>query len=668
MWETRMNENNGIENLTATKLLESCRAGIRSAKQHLEKVLEVSGPRNEENTLVPFNDLNIQLDNAVSLASVYAHLHPEKLVRTAAEQAEQEVQKVATELSLNQDLYNAFRDLDPSAFGPCEKRLVEKTLLDFHRSGVDKDQETRKQIQTLQEEILKIGQDFSRNIREDVRFIELNSTKDLEGLPKDYIDSHPLGEENTVRITTDYPDYIPFMKYAKASTERRNLGTVFRNRGFPKNEPILDSLLRKRYELANILGYKNWASFILEDKMVGDPEKVDSFIDDIAEMSRLKAKQEYTLLQEVKRETEISSDAFLVETWESPFYLNKLKADKFLFNPLDARPYFQYDKVKDGIMSLASEIFSVQFEKTEDRSVWHGSVEVYEVLDTKDEKRLGRIFLDMHPRDGKFKHAAQAGLRRGVLGRQLPEGVLMCNFPDPSTSTGPALMEHDQVKTFFHEFGHLLHHVLAGKQKWIRFSGVATEWDFVEAPSQLLEEWVMDHQVLERFATHHQTGEKIPEELVNRMQSADEFGKGLFVLQQMFYAKLSLHFHKENPANFDLNTKMKELERKYSPYPHMKGTHFHLSFGHLEGYSAMYYTYAWSHVIAKDIFSRFRDSGIMNSSVCKEYRELVLEPGGSRDAADLVAEFLGRPYSFKAYKDWMNTSSKESYFPTGRVL
>ncbi len=663
-----MIENSGIKNITSAKLSERCSLELGKAKEFLQKVLSVTTPRNEENTLVPFNELNIHLSNATCLAGVYAHLHPEKEVRSTAEKMEQEIQKFATSLSLHQDLYHAIREIDTTQIGEEEKRLVTKTLLDFHRSGVDKEDSVREEIKNLQEQMHKIGQEFSRNIREDVRSIELSQENQLEGLPKDYIDAHPEGPEKTITITTDYPDYLPFMKYAKDKEAKRSLCSAFRNRAYPQNEEVLHNLLKTRHKLANLLGYNTWADYILEDKMVKNPEKVQSFIQDITEMSRVKAKQEYALLQEVKREAEKEENAYLVENWESAYYTNKLKAEKFLFDPLSVRPYFQYEKVKDGIMNLSSEIFSVRFEKIHEPEIWHDSVEVYNVFDQELDEHLGRIYLDMHPREGKFKHAAQTGLKQGVQGRQLPEGVLMCNFPDPGEEKAPALMEHDQVKTFFHEFGHLLHHILGGKQKWIRFSGVATEWDFVEAPSQLLEEWVMDHQVLERFASHYETGEKIPEELVNRMKDADEFGKGIFVRQQMFYATLSLRYHNEDPSNFNLTQLMKDTEREYSPFPHMKGTHFHLSFGHLDGYSAIYYTYAWSHVIAKDLFSRFQKSGILDETVCREYRSLVLEPGGAQDAADLVKAFLKRPYSFEAYKEWITASSKESYFPSHRVL
>ncbi len=663
-----MIENSGIANITSSKIEESCREYLELAKRDLHSILSVTEPRNEENTLLPFNEMNIHLSNAASLAGVYAHLHPEKEVRTTAETIEREVQSFATDLSLNHDLYTAFLNLDTSELGEEELRLVKKTLLDFHRSGVDKDEASREEIKILQEEMHKIGQTFGRNIKDDVRTLELSGKEDLQGLPKDYIDAHSVGPENKVTITTDYPDYLPFMKYAKNSEARKALGTAFRNRAYPQNEEVLHNLLKVRHKLANLLGYPTWADYILEDKMVKDPARVEAFITEISEMSKIKAKQEYALLQEIKREDVKEENAYLVENWEAAYYINKLKADKFLFNPLSVRPYFQYEKVKDGIMNLSSEIFSVRFEKVQDSEVWHDSVEIYNVFDQEMDTHLGRIYLDMHPREGKFKHAAQTCLKQGVQGRQLPEGVLMCNFPNPENGTLPALMEHDQVKTFFHEFGHLLHHILGGNQKWIRFSGVATEWDFVEAPSQLLEEWVMDLQVLNRFAVHYETGEKIPEELVLRMKNADEFGKGLFVRQQMSYATLSLQFHNEDPSNFNLNERMKEIERKYSPYPHMKGTHFHLSFGHLDGYSAIYYTYAWSAVIAKDLFSRFQNAGIMNETVCREYRNRILEPGGSRDAADLIESFLQRPYSFEAYKEWVTSSSKESYFPSHRVL
>jgi thimet oligopeptidase len=256
----------------------------------------------------------------------------------------------------------------------------------------------------------------------------------------------------------------------------------------------------------------------------------------------------------------------------------------------------------------------------------------------------------MHPRDGKYKHAAQFPLKDGVRGVQLPEGVLVCNFPDGD----PALMEHDDVVTMFHEFGHLMHHVLGGDHKWITQSGVATEWDFVEAPSQLLEEWAWDATVLQEFATD-EAGETIPAALVSRMRRADDFGKGLYARTQMFYAALSYRLHQEPPADGPaVSARSRALQAEYSMVTPLPDTHFHTAFGHLVGYSSGYYTYMWSLVIAKDLFSAFDRDDLFAPAVAHRYRDRVLAAGGSKDAADLVEDFLGRPYGFESFQRWLD--------------
>jgi thimet oligopeptidase len=294
-------------------------------------------------------------------------------------------------------------------------------------------------------------------------------------------------------------------------------------------------------------------------------------------------------------------------------------------------------------------MFGLAYRKV-DAPVWHPDVQAFDVLE--GEKLLGRIYLDMHPRDGKYKHAAQFTLASGKRGARLPEGVLMCNFPRPGEQ--PALMLHSDVQTFFHEFGHLLHHVLGGHTEWASQSGVRTEWDFVEAPSQMLEEWSWDPEPLRPFAKHFQTGEPLPADAIARMKAADEFGKGLWVRQQMFYAALSLGLYDRDPQGLDPVKLVSELQGKYTPFPYVPDTYFHLAFGHLDGYSAIYYTYMWSLVIAKDLFTVFKQQGLMNPEPARRYRRAVLEPGGSADAAVLVKDFLGREYGFDAYAKWLD--------------
>jgi thimet oligopeptidase len=308
--------------------------------------------------------------------------------------------------------------------------------------------------------------------------------------------------------------------------------------------------------------------------------------------------------------------------------------------------------VKQGVLDITGKLFGITYRPVRDAAVWHADVEVYDVLE--DDAVLGRIYLDMFPRDNKYKHYAQFTLANGKQGRTLPEGVLVCNFPEPGAE--PALMQHSDVETLFHEFGHLLHHVLGGHTRWAGIAGVATEWDFVEAPSQMLEEWVWSPITLQTFARHYQSGEPIPADLVRRMKAADEFGKGLYVRQQMFYAAISLQLHTRAPAGLDITKVVAELQEKMTPYKHVEGTFFEESFTHLNGYSAIYYTYMWSLVIAKDMFTVFAQDGLLDAAAAQRYRKYVLEPGGSAPAADLVKNFLTRPYGFRAFEDWLNAN------------
>jgi thimet oligopeptidase len=297
-------------------------------------------------------------------------------------------------------------------------------------------------------------------------------------------------------------------------------------------------------------------------------------------------------------------------------------------------------------------MFGVTFVSRSDLPVWHPDVEAYDVV-AGDGRLLGRIYLDMHPRADKYNHAAMFTMVTGKAGYRVPECALLCNLPQPGAER--ALLQHSDVTTFFHEFGHLIHHIIGGHQRWSGTSGIATEWDFVEAPSQLLEEWTFDAATLAPFAIHDETGEPLPAEMVDKLRTADEFGKGLSVRQQMFYASLSLELYRRDPASIDLVAMERAAMESHTPFKHVDGTYMHLSFGHLDGYSAIYYTYMWSLVIAKDLFTRFRAEGLPAPAACAAYRDEVLAAGGSAPADTLVARFLGREYTFDAYKAWLDT-------------
>ena len=639
---------------------DECRAGLSAARARLPQIVAAQDTRTVDNTLVPYNELLQGVGDSAALASLYSEVHPDAAIRDMARTCEQEVSTFVTELQLNRPLYDALSKVDVKGADAETKRFVEHTLRDYRRAGVDRDEATRKRLLQIDDELTKLGQQFSKNIADDVRAIEVDDPKRLAGLPDDFIAAHPPDKNGKIRITTDYPDYNPFMAYATDDALRKELYIKFRSRGDDQaesirkarakdNEVLLGEVLDLRAEKAMLLGYPTWADYITEDKMIKSARRASDFIDRVWKLASRRAKKDYAELLRQLHKTDRSAKA--VADWQKTWLETQVKKAKYDVDAAEVRKYFPFDRVLKGLLEITATIYDIKYEPVE-ITTWHPDVQVFDVV--RGTERLGRIYLDMHPREGKYKHAAQFPLKDGIEGKQLPEGVLVCNFPDPKTTNGPALMEHDDVVTMFHEFGHLMHHVLGGHHRWIRQSGVATEFDFVEAPSQMFEEWAWSHATLSKFAQHYETGATIPKKLVEKMRKADKFGLGTQTVQQMFYAAVSLRFHTIDPAKLDQLEELKRLQAKYTPFAYVPGTKFHASFGHLVGYSAMYYTYMWSLVIAKDLLTPFQKNGLMNTTSTYAYRDKVLVPGGTRDAADLVKDFLGREYSFKAFERYLS--------------
>jgi len=636
--------------------LDTCRADVEQARASVAQFRTAAG-RDWAAALDRYDTAFGLLGNAASRSGLAREVHPDQPMRKAAEQCESDVDKAATELSLDRPTYEALVRLNVSRADAATKHYVEKTIRDFKRAGVDKDEATRAKIKTLREELVKLGQEFNSNIATDVRMIEVEPSE-LDGLPDDFKRAHAARSNGKILLTTNNTDYQPFMMYAKSVRAREEFWKAYRLRGHPKNLAVLGRMLEARKELANLLGFETWADYITGDKMIGTRREASEFIQKIATAADDRLTADYkALLARKQRDTPAATS---VDAWDSAYLQELVKNDLYKYDSQTVRPYFEYRRVKQGVMDLTSKMFGITFRAVPDAVVWHPDVEAFDVLEGS--RLLGRIYLDMFPRDNKYKHYAQFTLINGKANRMLPEGVLVCNFPKPGAEPGlsgvegAALMQHGDVETFFHEFGHLLHHVFGGHTRWAGISGVATEWDFVEAPSQMLEEWVWTPETLQTFARHYQTNEPIPADLVKRMKSADEFGKGIFVRQQMFYAATSLELHTRDPKGLDTGKVVAELQNKLTPFKFVDGTHFEESFTHLDGYSAIYYTYMWSLVIAKDMFTVFSKQGLMNPEAARLYRRTVLEPGGSKPAAELVKDFLGRPYTFEAYREWLNAN------------
>jgi thimet oligopeptidase len=639
-----------FEDPQAHDFIAVCRADYQLAVQHFEALESFKGDYDDEELLDDINELDIIIDRAASKASLYRNVHPNPEVRGAADACQQRFVDLISDIGLSRPLYEHIVDVDTSGLSPVDKRYVDKLLENFRRSGVNKDAATRARIRELHEEINLLGQDFNRNVREDVREVYVNSVEDLAGLPQDYIDEHEPNEERKIVITTNYPDYLPVMQYAHNDELRYELYQAFRNRAYPDNREVLQALLEKRYELARLLGYDNFAQYVTEDKMIETPRNAQEFIDRVTAIAEPRANAEYQVL--LDRLRKIDPLATEVGDWQKEYLQELVKKELYEVDSQQVRQYFRYEKVRDGIFDLVEIMFGVEITPWQ-TDTWHESVESYQITENGD--LVGRFHLDMHPREGKYQHAAAFGVQEGVKGIQEPIVALVCNFP--GGGDGPGYMEHTQVETFLHEFGHLLHGIFAGHQPWLSLSGISTEWDFVEAPSQMLEEWVWDADTLKTFAVNSE-GELIPETLVENMNASRHFGRGLWTQHQMFYAAVSLNYYNRPPDTFDLLSMMVKLQAQYSPYDYVEDTHFYASFGHLYGYSSIYYTYMWSLVIASDMFSEFKALGLRNPGVAQRFRETVLAPGGTKDAAQLVEDFLGRPYGFEAFAEELNDDSQ----------
>jgi thimet oligopeptidase len=626
---------------------QECLAGLRRAQELRPAVLAAAST--VEGALARYNELLTAAAASNGLAGLLSEVHPDEAIREAARGCEQEVARFYSELALDREIYEALAAVDVSGADAEARRFHAHTLRDYRRAGVDRAPDVRARLQQIDDELTRLAQLFSKHISQDVRSIEADPAR-LGGLPADFLAAHPPNAAGRVAITTDGPDYNPFMMYATDDALRRELYVAYRSRGDRDNEAVLADILRLRAEKASLLGYPNWADYITADKMIGSGARAAEFIDRVWQLARPRAARDYQEL--LRKLQQIDPSATAVADWQKTWLENLVRREVYDVDASQTREYFPFRRVLAGLLELAAEIFELELVSIADAAVWHPSVQVYDVA--RGGERLGRIYLDMHPREGKYKHAAQFPLKDGVRGVQLPEGVLVCNFADPAE--GPALLEHEDVVTMFHELGHLMHHVLGGHQRWITQSGVATEWDFVEAPSQMLEEWAWRYDTLARFARHHLTGEAIPRELVERMRRADGFGLGTATVQQLFYAALSLSFHRVDPAALDQLGEVQRLQRHYTPFAYVPGTRFHASFGHLVGYSAMYYTYQWSLVIAKDLLTPFERSGLLAREVTTAYRDKVLVPGGTRDAVDLVRDFLGRDYDFAAFERYLGAS------------
>ncbi len=626
---------------------------INQANTQLNTILTVKADRTFENTLQPLDDLYATLETVWAPAYLLANVSGDQAIRDAGLAASEKMSQFITELSLNESLYQVVNDYakssDANTLKGYKKRYLDETLLGFQRSGFGQSKESRDQIKLIQNEITALSLEFNKTIGEVNDFLVL-SYDDLNGLPESYKEARKQAD-GQYKIDVTYPSYIPFMTLAESDELRKQLFALFKNRAYPKNVDVLDQLLKKRHQLVQLLGYQTYAEYMTEIRMAKNPKTVWKFEKKLHKKVLKKAKQDVALMAKIKS-NRLGKKVRTIEAWESDFYENKVKKDYFNLDSEELKPYFEFNSVTQGLFDIYQTLFGIYFQDVVGASTWHDDVLMYEVFDKQTNNIIGEFYLDMFPRDNKYSHAAAFSIVQGKEYKntyQKPVYALVCNFPKPSTTT-PSLLSHREVETYFHEFGHLLHGILT-TSKLMAFSGTSVKRDFVEAPSQMLENWAWKKESLVLFAKHYQTGETIPDDLINKMIAAKNVNSGTKNLQQIYYALLDFTLHDGfEPNNPQSSTDLVEqLQNELTLYPYVEGTHFQASFGHLVGYAASYYGYKWSEVYAADMFSVFESEGMLNQSTGARYRRHILEPGGTKDPLNLVESFLGRKPNNKAF-------------------
>ena len=636
--------------ITAERALGVIEDAIAEGDALVAGVVDLQDDRTYGNTIAPLDRCFVVLGDAYGVGGFMARVHPDESVRAAGAQAEEKQQKWLADLDFNRGLYEAVRAYaateDASSLVGERRRNLEFWLRDFRRAGHELSEAERDEVQQLRSRLIEIQVASDRNLDEWEDGIEV-TREDLDGLAESYIERlAPGSADGTYRVTVDYPDYFPFVHEATNRELRRALQFKFMNIAADANIPLLNEAVATRWEMAATLGYPTFADYAMESKMA-DPEAVDDFYASIIPGLTKRATEELSVLQGLMDE-ELAGERIMA--WDWRYYDTIQRKRDYGVDDNEVAEYFPLDAVVAGMFEICCDMFSVDFVEVPATKAWHADVSVYEIRDRATGDPIAHYYADLHPRPGKFGHAACWRLRAGFRdadGYRAPVAAVAANFTKP-TGDAPSLLKHDEALTLFHEFGHVLHNTLT-EVELPRFSGTQTERDFVEAPSQIMENWMWEPELLQRLARHYKTGRPIPDKLVAKMLAARDQNVALKTLRQVFLGHYDLALHGgEAPMDAE------EAYFAMAPIglvPAHDGTRFGASFGHMmsDGYVAGYYGYLWSNVYGDDMFSVFEDEGVLNPEVGMRYRSAILATGGTMNGDELLRGFLGREPSAEAF-------------------
>jgi len=628
---------------------------IENARKEIDAIAENTEEPTFENTLEALDFSGKELDR---VSSIFFNLN--------AAETNDEIQKIAQEVSpllsefsnditLNQSLFKRIKSVyeqkDDLDLTVEQQTLLKKRYKSFSRNGANLNDTDKKRLREIDAELSKLKLKFGENVLAETNKFELLLTneKDLKGLPdgakEAAVQLAKSKDKEGWLITLDYPSYVPFMKYAENRALRKELSLAFGSKGFHKDE--LDNqenvlkIASLRFERANLLGYKTHADFVLEERMAETPDKVQKFLTELLEKAKPAAEREFAELQAFAKELD---GIVQLEKWDSAYYSEKLKQKLFNLDDEKLKPYFKLENVIDGVFKVAEKLFDLNFKEVFDIEKYHDDVKTYEVYDNL-QNLVSIFYADFHPRPGKRGGAWMTSYKsqytfQGENSR--PHISNVCNFTKPTT-TKPSLLTFNEVTTLFHEFGHGLHGMLANTT-YPSISGTSVYWDFVELPSQVMENWCYEKEALELFAFHYETGELIPMELVQKIKESATFQEGMATLRQLSFGFLDMAWHGTDPSKIEdvKNYESKAFEGT-NLFPETPETCMSVAFSHIfqGGYSSGYYSYKWAEVLDADAFAYFKENGIFNKEIATKFKENVLSKGGTENPMTLYKRFRG---------------------------
>jgi thimet oligopeptidase len=652
---------------------QSVKDALKRADAAVQQIVKIpTKQRTFTNTIGAIDDLLVRLDNDTSLTLFMQYVSTDENEREASRAAEEAVNNWLIELGKREDLYKAvkgYADTKPKLEGE-KKRLFDFTMRDYRRSGMTLPPDKRKKLKEIEMEISKLGIEFQKNIADDETVVPMTA-EELKGLPEDTL-KRLKKIAGVYLVTMDGPTFTAVLDHVESEPARQKVWIEYKRRGGKKNVRVLERLLKLRSQASSLLGYKTTVDYEVEIRMAKNAKTIAEFYEKLKPIVRKKALKDMEEFNAAKRAHTGDPNAKL-QPWDYSFYKNRLMKEKYAIDSEKVAEYFPMDAVVGGLFSITETLYGIEYKDVTAQAaslklpIWHPDVKLYEVYDKATKKLLGRMYTDLYPRDNKYNHAACWGLRpRKVFSdgtAQVPLAALVCNFTKP-TADKPALLPHDQVETFFHEFGHGLHHILSDR-KFGRFSGTSVARDFVEAPSQMMENWVWSPEVLKTFTKHYKTGDPLPAELLAGMKAARSLGSGIETEHQFYYGLVDQAFHTAKGGEIDTVKTTIDLFNEIELYEKIPEVWFHAAFGHMVGYHGAYYGYQWSLVFAQDMFQRFEELGVLSPEAGRYYRAKILAPGGSMDEMEMLKSYLGREPKMDAFLKYLGMDPQEADKPKG---